>query len=193
MQDRFYGRVGALYGLSRGEKRLEGQPARRHKSVAEYKAEGRRVQSELDEKAEQLEAAREELASTRAQLAECRSQVEGFAARFERIKAELAQIAECLSVRRFLGSFKAKLAEFAENPICKAALAAGHAFETARDGRRAEKVLVDGAREKVVEMEGLSREMGEWSLLDEVGDMRGARRELDGHEAPARPLDNQVL
>lgn len=44
-----------------------------------------------------------------------------------------------------------------------------------------------------VEMEGLSREMGEWSLLDEVGDMRGARRELDGREAPARPLDNQVL
>ena len=42
MQDRFYGRVGALYGLSRGEKRLEGQPARRHKSVAEYKAESRR-------------------------------------------------------------------------------------------------------------------------------------------------------
>lgn len=193
MQDRFYERVGALYGLSRGEKRLEGQPARRHKSVAEYKAESRRVQAELDEKAEQLEAAREELASTRAQLAECRSQVEGFAARFERIKAELAQIAECLSVRGFLGSFKAKLAEFAENPICKAALAAGRAFETARDGRRAEKVLVNGAREKVVEMEGLSREMGEWSLLDEVGDMRGARRELDGREAPARPLDNQVL
>ena len=196
MQDRFYGRVGALYGLSRGEKRLEGQPARRHKSVAEYKAESRRVQSELDEKAEQLEAAREELASTRAQLAECRSQVEGFAARFERIKAELAQIAECLSVRGFLGSFKAKLAEFAEfaeNPICKAALAAGRDFMTARDGRRAEKVLVNGAREKVVEMDGLSREMGEWSLLDEVGDMRGASRKLDGHEAPARPLDNQVL
>ena len=193
MQDRFYGRVGALYGLSRGEKRLEGQPARRHKSVAEYKAESRRVQAELDEKAEQLEAAREELASTRAQLAECRSQVEGFAARFERIKAELSQIAECLSVRGFLGSFKAKLVEFAENPICKAALAAGRDFMTARDGRLAEKVLVNGAREKVVEMEGLSREMGEWSLLDEAGDMRGARRELGGREAPSRPLDNQVL
>lgn len=193
MQDRFYGRVGALYGLSRGEKRGDGEPVKRHKSVAEYKAENRRVQAELVEKSEQLEAAREELASTRAQLAECRSQVEGFAARFERIKVELAQIAECLSVRRFLGSFKAKLAEFAENPICKAALAAGCAFENARDDRRAEKVLVNGAREKVAEMEGLSREMGEWSLLDEVGDMRGARRELDGHEALARPLDNQVL
>lgn len=48
----------------------------------------------------------------------------------------------------------------------------------ARDGRRAEKVLVDGAREKVGEMDELSREMDEWSLLDEAGDMRGARREL---------------
>lgn len=194
------GRVGALYGLSRGEKRLEGQPARRHKSVAEYKAESRRVQAELDEKAGLLESARTELASAnadlasaRAQLAECKVQVEGFAARFERIKAELAQIAECLSVRGFLGSFKAKLVEFAENPICKAALAAGRDFMTARDGRRAEKVLVDGAREKVGEMGELSREMDEWSLLDEVGDMRGARRELDVHEAPARPRDNQVL
>lgn len=195
MQDRFYGRVGALYGLSRGEKRLEGQPARRHKSVAEYKAESRRVQAELDEKAELLVSARAELASAnadlafaRAQLAECKVQVESFAARFERIKAELAQIAECLSVRGFLGSFKAKLAEFAENPICKAALAAGRDFMTARDGRRAEKVLVDGAREKVGEMDELSKEMDEWSLSDEAGDMRGASRELDGHEAPARPI-----
>lgn len=105
----------------------------------------------------------------------------------------LAQIAECLSVRGFLGSFKAKLTEFAENPICKAALAAGRDFMTARDGRRAEKVLVNGARERVGEMGELSREMDEWSLLDEVGDMRGARRELAVHEAPARPRDSQVL
>lgn len=187
MQDRFYGRVGALYGLSRGEKRKDGEPVRRHKSVAEYKAESRRVQAELDEKTEEFESAREELAaandeleSARAQLAECRSQVEGFAARFERIKVELAQIAECLSVRGFLGSFKAKLAEFAENPICKAALAAGRDFMTARDGKRAEKVLVDGAREKVGEMDGLAREMGEWSPFDDVVDeMRDASRELE--------------
>ena len=56
----------------------------------------------------------------------------GLRREFRRIKVELAQIAECLSVRGFLGSFKAKLAEFAENPICKAALAAGRAFENAR-------------------------------------------------------------
>lgn len=185
MQDRFHARVGALYGLSRGEKRGDGEPVRRHKSVAEYKAESRRVQAELDEKTEllgtaraQLAAANDELESARAQLAECRSEVEGFAARFERIKVELAQIAECLSVRGFLGSFKAKLAEFAENPICKAALAAGRAFENARDGRRAEKVLVDGAREKVGEMDGLAKEMGEWGLSAEVSDMRGGSKAL---------------
>lgn len=200
MQDRFYGRVGALYGLSRGEKRLEGQPARRHKSVVEYKAESRRVQAELDEKAELLVSARAELASAnadlasaRAQVTECKAKIDGFAARFEKLKTELAQIAEALSVRGFLGSFKAKLIEFAENEICKAALAAGRDFKTARDGKRAERVLVNGAREKVDEMSALGEEMDEWSLSDEVGDMRGARRELDDYEAPARPLDNQVL
>lgn len=81
----------------------------------------------------------------------------------------------------------------AETEICKAALAAGRDFKTARDGKRAERVLVNGAREKVDEMSALGEEMDEWSLLDEVGDMRGARRELDGHEAPAWPIDNQVL
>ena len=172
MQDRFHARVGAMYGLSRGEKRGDGEPVRRHKSVAEYKAESRRVQAELDGKVERLESAR-------AQLAECRVQVEGFAARFERIKVELAQIAECLSVRGFLGSFKAKLAEFAENPICKAALAAGRAFETARDGKRAEKVLVEGAKKKVGEMDGLAREMGEWSPFDDVDEDRAASKRLE--------------
>lgn len=67
----------------------------------------------------------------------------------------------------------------AENPICKAALAAGRAFENARDGRRAEKVLVDGAKKKVGEMDRLAREMGEWSPFDEVDEGRAASRELE--------------
>ena len=106
MQDRFYGRVGALYGLSRGEKRIDGEPARRHKSVAEYKAESRRVQAELDEKAEQLEAAREELASTRAQLAECRSQVEGFRREVRAHQGRAGADSRVPVGARFLGSFK---------------------------------------------------------------------------------------
>lgn len=173
MQDRFYGRVGALYGLSRGEKRGDGEPAKRHKSVAEYKAESRRIQAELDEKTELLGTARAELAAANDELESVR-----------------AQLAECLSVRGFLGSFKAKLAEFAENPICKAALAAGRAFENARDGRRAEKVLVDGAKKKVGEMDRLAREMGEWSPFDEVGEMSAASKEL-GRSGVARGFGNR--
>lgn len=179
MQDRFYGRVGALYGLSRGEKRLDGQPVRRHKSVAEYKAESRRVQAELDEKAEQLETARAELASTRAQLAECRSQVEGFAARFERIKVELAQIAEALSWRNLLKRFRDKLIEFSKNPICWNALEAGRDFESEKDGKRAERVLEKGAREKLKEMSQLEKEMDEWSPFDDVDEDRAVSKRLE--------------
>lgn len=186
MQDRFYERVGALYGLSRGEKRGDGEPVRRHKSVAEYKAENRRVQAELDEKSERLEAVTAELAvvsedlkEVRAQCSEYKAKLDGFAAAFEKIKVELAQIVDALSVKSFLGSFKAKLVEFAENEVCKAALAAGREFKTARDGKRAERVLVSGAREKIGEMERLGEQMDAWSPFDEADEGRAASRELE--------------
>lgn len=186
MQDRFHGRVGALYGLSRGEKRGDGEPVRRHKSVAEYKAENRRVQAELDEKSERLESVTAELAAVsedlkevRAQCSEYKAKLDGFAAAFEKIKVELAQIVDALSVRSFLGSFKAKLVEFAENEVCKAALAAGREFKTARDGKRAERVLVNGAREKVGEMERLGEQMDAWSPFDDLDEDRAASRELE--------------
>lgn len=186
MQDRFYERVGALYGLSRGEKRGDGEPVRRHKSVAEYKAENRRVQAELDEKSERLEAVTAELAAVsedlkevRAQCSEYKAKLDGFAAAFEKIKVELAQIVDALSVKSFLGSFKAKLVEFAENEVCKAALAVGREFKTARDGKRAERVLVSGAREKIGEMERLGEQMDAWSPFDEADEGRAASRELE--------------
>ena len=137
------------------------------------------VTTQRDKALAEVERANRELAAAKSQLAACQRKVEGFAARFDRLKLELAQIAECLSVRGFLGSFKAKLAEFAENPICKAALAAGRAFENARDGKRAEKVLVKGAREKVGEMERLGEQMDAWSPFDEVDEGRAASRELE--------------
>lgn len=201
MQDRFYGRVGALYGLSRGEKRGDGEPAKRHKSVAEYKAENRRVQAELDEKSERLEAVTAELATVsedlkevRAQCSEYKAKLDGFAAAFEKIKVELAQIVDALSVKRFLGSFKAKLVEFAENEVCKTALAAGREFKTARDGKRAERVLVSGAREKIGEMERLGEQMDAWSPFDEADEGRAASRELERSGfTPGRNHDGQAL
>ena len=143
------------------------------------------VTAQRDKALAEVEKADRELSRVRAQVTECKAKIDSFAARFE---AQDRAGADCRSDVRegFLRSFKAKLIEFAENEICKAALAAGRDFKTARDGKRAERVLVNGAREKVDEMSALGEEMDEWSLLDEVGDMRGARRELDVHEAPAR-------
>ena len=137
------------------------------------------VTAQRDKALAEVEKADRELSRVRAQVTECKAKIDGFAARFEKLKTELAQIAEALSVRGFLGSFKAKLIEFAENEICKAALAAGRDFKTARDGKRAERVLVNGAREKVDEMSALGEEMDEWSPFDEVDEERATSKELE--------------
>lgn len=137
------------------------------------------VTTQRDKALAEVERANRELAAAKSQLAACQRKVEGFAARFDRLKLELAQIADALSVRGFLGSFKAKLIEFADNPVCKAALAAGRMFESARDGKRAEKVLVDGGREKADELRKLGDEVRVWSPFDEVDEERATSRELE--------------
>lgn len=193
MQDRFHARVGALYGLSRGEKRGDGEPAKRHKSVAEYKAENRRIQAELDEKTEQLESVTAELAVARDDLktaqdaakkakdkvTECETKLDDFAARFKKIKTELAQIAEVLSWKNLLKRFRDKLVEFSENPICWEALKVGRDFESEKDGKRAERVLERGARKKLKEMNQLEKEMDEWSPFDDVDEGRAASKRLE--------------
>lgn len=85
----------------------DGEPAKRHKSVAEYKAENLRIQAELDEKTKQLESVTAELAvakdalktaqdaakKAKDQVTECETKLDGYATRFKKIKTELAQIA----------------------------------------------------------------------------------------------------
>ena len=210
MQDRFYGRVGALYGLSRGEKRGDGEPAKRHKSVAEYKAENRRIQVELEEKTEQLESVKAKIVTTtnelktaqdtaekaKKQCDEYKAKVEDYAARFKRIKTELAQIAEALSWKNLLKRFRDKLIEFSKNPICWNALEAGRDFESEKDGKRAERVLERGARKKLREMSQLEKEMDEWSPFDDVDDHRATSKRLELERsgfAPGRNHDGQAL
>lgn len=137
------------------------------------------VTAQRDKALAEVEQANRELARAKAQVAACQKRVEGFAERFERLKVELAQIAEALSKRNFLGSFRNKLIEFADNPVCKAALAAGRMFESARDGKRAERVLVDGGRERADELNALGDEMRGWSPFDEVDEMRAASKGLE--------------
>lgn len=61
MQDEFYRAVGEPRGLARGEKREPGAPAKRHKSVREYKREASRLEAEIKEERERLESVRQEI------------------------------------------------------------------------------------------------------------------------------------
>lgn len=94
------------------------------------------------------------------------------------MKLELSQIADALSVRGFLETFKNRLIEFSENPICHAALLAGRDFKNKLDGKRAEKVLENGAREKLDELNSLGDEM--YSPFEEIGQLREASKRLEG-------------
>ena len=109
---------------------------------------------------------------------------------------ELAQIAEVLSWKNLLKRFRDKLVEFSENPICWEALKVGRDFESEKDGKRAERVLEKGAREKLKEMNQLEKEMDEWSPFDDVEEGRAASKRLELERsgfAPDRNYDGQAL
>lgn len=156
-----------------------------------------RVTAEIQRAREEAEAARSELADVRGQLEDARIERDAvrnerdfyrdklrdierkmreFESRRREIVEELAKIAEALSLRGFLDRFRSKLVEFADSKICRDALDAGGAFERKSDGRRAEKVLEKGAREKNEEREELEEEIRAWDPFDEIEEMREASR-----------------
>lgn len=154
------------------------------------------VTAQRDKALAEVEKADRELSRVRAQVTECKAKIDSFAARFEKLKTELAQIAEALSWRKLLKRFRDKLIEFSENPICWDALKAGRDFESEKDGKRAERVLEKGAREKLKEMNQLEKEMDEWSPFDDVEEGRAASKRLELERsgfAPDRNYDGQAL
>lgn len=137
------------------------------------------VTAQRDKALAEVEKADRELSRVRAQVTECKAKIDSFAARFEKLKTELAQIAEALSWRNLLKRFRDKLIEFSKNPICWNALEAGRDFESEKDGKRAERVLEKGAREKLKEMSQLEKEMDEWSPFDDVDEDRVTSKRLE--------------
>ena len=157
-----------------------------------------RVTAEIERARKEAEAARSELAEARGQLEDARIERDAvrserdfyrdrlhdierkmreFESRRREIVEELAKIAEALSLRGFLDRFRSKLVEFADSKICRDALDAGGAFERKSDGRRAEKVLEKGAREKNEEREELEEEMRAWNPFDEIDELRQTSRD----------------
>ena len=96
------------------------------------------------------------------------------------------------SRRKLLKRFRDKLIEFSENPICWDALKAGRDFESEKDGKRAERVLEKGAREKLKEMNQLEKEMDEWSPFDDVEEGRAASKRLELERSGFAPDRNLV-
>lgn len=157
-----------------------------------------RVTAEIERTREEAEDARSELAEVREQLVDAeierdsvrnerdfyrsslrdiKREMGAFEKRYREIVEELTKIAEALSVRKLLDRFRDKLVEFASSKICRDALDAGGAFKSRRDGRRAEKVLEEGARTRVGELEALGSEMRAWSPFDEIGELRRASKD----------------
>lgn len=80
--------------------------------------------------------------------------------------------------------------------VWRDALKAGRDFESEKDGKRAERVLEKGAREKLKEMNQLEKEMDEWSPFDDVEEGRAASKRLELERsgfAPDRNYDGQAL
>lgn len=86
-QDRFFEKVGSRHGLARGEKRADGTPARRHKSVKEKKAETARevaeAQARLVETRAECRALENEASEKAALSAELDSQISEKSSRLE--------------------------------------------------------------------------------------------------------------
>lgn len=148
------------------------------------KAELARAQKELAIARDQLltaeterDMARDEVKHARAELRDLRQKFNDYRAQYKSIVGEIAKIAEAFSVREFLGSFKNKLMEFASSKICRDALDAGQPFERGRDRKRAERILVKGAKEKVEELKQLGEEMEKYDPFDQIDELRAASRD----------------
>lgn len=144
--------------------------------LAAARSELEGVRDQLADAEFDRDIARDEVKFARQEKAEIGRALDRFSRKYKEIVREIAQIAEALSVRRFLDRFRDKLVEFASSRICRDALDAGGAFESRRDGRRAEKVLEEGARKRLGELEALGGEMRAWSPFDEIGELRAASK-----------------
>lgn len=68
MQDEFWREVGEPRGMARGEKRKDGEKAKRHKTVREYKREAAKLEAEIQAETDRLESVRQEVRSIEGEI-----------------------------------------------------------------------------------------------------------------------------
>lgn len=187
MQDRFYGRVGALYGLSRGEKRGDGEPVKRHKSVAEYKAENLRIQAELYElqdavvsKEIEIDQLKSEVKRQRSTIDRLERTISGLEERLDKAVGNIIEIADTMRWRFEPQNWRKALSRLVDNPIAHAALAVRQnvARWVEKDARAADRVIKR-------EVKSARKELG--ALAAEAQQMRKSGKQLESERSSGRP------
>lgn len=175
-QDRFFERVAEPWGLERGEAAEETE--RHHKSmvemkrdeIAELRAEVERVTLERDEARSEAREARSEVNQLQVEAEGYKVALERLSERFETVLRHITEVADTMSRRPFIMSWKSSLEALRDNPIARKAVEAGKPWESERHAKRAEKVVrseVKEARRSVID------------LLDEAREMKRLSRDLD--------------
>lgn len=195
LQNRFFEQVAEPWGLERGE--LAEETERRHKSVVEMKRDEiadlrekcERLQNEVETMSQERDEARSEAREARNEVNRLQAEVEGQRAalerlseRFKTILRHITEVADTLSRRPFIFSWKSSLEALRDNPIAREAVKAGQPWQKERDAKRADRAI----RHEVQE-----QKRSIVSLLDEAKELQRAKSELAGERAKRPYRDNR--
>lgn len=126
------------------------------------------AERELERVTAERDQAREELAEVAAERDRAREEVStlheamaGLQERFRELVAAITEVAETMHLRPWFGSWKHALEALRQNPIAKAAVAAGQPWQSERDAKKAEKVIKHEVKAAKRELDSLCREAQE--------------------------------
>lgn len=167
-----------LDDTKQGEKQLS------HLSHDEYKTAKNELESvreeltqsrsEAAEIASQRDSALREVSELRGEVSRLKTALNTFGERFRELTQYVAEIADTMKFRPFLGQWKRALENLTHNPIARAAVCAGQPFETEKDARRADKIIKTEVKETRSRLRELQNEMSM------------SAQQYNSHERPAQ-------
>lgn len=157
-QDDFFNQVGKPRGLARGEKRGQGAPAARHKSVREYKREAARLEAEIDEQTARLESVRQQVGELEGEVARLEAeQMEPARGGFVEGAREIGRAYGARGSARELARAEQEAADEASSLDARI-----ESFERENDRARARNLDLESRRDSLAERcERLRKRLGE--------------------------------
>ncbi len=163
-QNKFFEQVSEPWGLERGEPAEETE--RHHKTAVEMKRdECERLQNEVETLTQERNEARSETREARNEVNRLQAEVEGQRAalerlseRFKTILRHITEVADTLTHRPFILSWKRSLEALRDNPIAREAVEAGQPWQKERDAKRADKAIRHGVQEARRSLDSVAEE-----------------------------------